>query len=718
MLTLKKLKIKNFRGYMQEKEFSFDNPMVLLLGENRRGKSSTLNAIEWCLFGNECIGAKSGIRERIDWEIPNRNLGSNTDVSVELELEDDENKDSYKILRRYISKAKDELKVTLPDGLSLEGQNAKEKLAQLFKSSFRDFLTMVYQHQEAIRAILIQEPKERNDAIDRLLGLSDYRNILTGIEAAKLPTKLKKMDFDSLNREIDAALRTREQILKDMRNKANEKELKEDQLNEIGVLGIANEVKEQLQEFASEVGLGIAELQVPAQWKELQQFQKVANEEIKRLRSEMPSVKEQEGLFKSRTQFTQLKTEYERKKSESRSTETELKKFIEENGTGDLLNQAKSEMEKQISEKEKEMNEANAKATAVSKAMDYLRLEGVDKDICPVCSKETTDLLVHLEKEWEEKYKEQVGRIQEQIDELRSRLKDIESLLNQCKKLRERDGIVKEEIKEVNKKIGEALGREITEKDDPLVLLNNQLDRVEKGLNKLEQAVESKQKTLNGIANLLEQIQLIVNILNLEEKKRIVEQIQQSPEYLRIEELKDQMAILIDDVEKIKQAISEASHKEAQQKVFSAGEVIDNYFRRIANNPSVNKIGFLVSVDSKTTRNSYEFKDQNGEDLTPILSQGDLNAMALSVFLGMACLKGATQQFGFIMLDDPSQSLGSEHKERLVAVLDEVLNERMVILSSMDKELQDLVLSKITKAKTKYIFADWTPETGPEVKKE
>ncbi len=691
--------------------------MVLLLGENHRGKSSTLNAIEWCLFGNECIGAKSGIRERVDWEIPNRNSGSNTDVSVQLELED-ENKDSYKILRRYISKTKDELKVTLSDRLLLEGQNAREKLAQLFKSSFRDFQTTVYQHQESIRAILTQVPSDRSDAIDRLLGLSDYRNILTGIEAAKLPTRQKKMDFDSFNREIDVALGTREKDLKEMRNKANEKDIKEDQLNERGALEIADKVKKQLQELASEVGLGLAELLVPEQWKELQQFQKIANEEINRLRSEMPDVKEQEGLFKSRTQFIQLKTEYEGKKGESRSTEMELKKFIEENGNEDSLNQVKSEIERQISEKEKKMSETNAKATAVRKAMNYLGLEGVDKDICPVCSKETTDLLVHLEKEWEEKYKERVGRIQEQIDELRSRLKDIESLLTQCKKLGEREETVMKESKEVNKKIGEALGRETTEKDDPLVLLNNQLDRIEKELKKLEQAVESKQITLNGIAALLEHIQLIVNILSLEEKKRIVEQIQQSPGYLRTEELKDQMAILIDDVEKIKQAISEASHDKAQQKAFSAGEVINDYFHRIANNPSVSKIEFLVSVDSNTTRNSYEFKDQNGKDLTPILSQGDLNAMALSIFLGMACLKGASQQFGFVMLDDPSQSLGFEHKERLVAVLDEVLNERMVILSSMDRELQDLVLSKITKAKTKYFFADWTSKTGPEVKKE
>jgi len=94
MLIPKKVKIKGFRGFLKEKEFSFNLPMILLFGENHYGKSSTLNAIEWCLFGNECTGKNTGIRERIDWEIRNRNLPRKDEVWVEIELED-ENKNNY-----------------------------------------------------------------------------------------------------------------------------------------------------------------------------------------------------------------------------------------------------------------------------------------------------------------------------------------------------------------------------------------------------------------------------------------------------------------------------------------------------------------------------------------------------------------------------------------------------------------------------------------------
>ena len=93
-----------------------------------------------------------------------------------------------------------------------------------------------------------------------------------------------------------------------------------------------------------------------------------------------------------------------------------------------------------------------------------------------------------------------------------------------------------------------------------------------------------------------------------------------------------------------------------------------------------------------------------------------MNALALSIFLGMAYLMGADQSCGFIMLDDPSQSLGSGHKGKLVEVINEVLNNRMVILSTMDKELQDFIISRITKNKTQYIFDNWTPAHGPEIR--
>ena len=255
----------------------------------------------------------------------------------------------------------------------------------------------------------------------------------------------------------------------------------------------------------------------------------------------------------------------------------------------------------------------------------------------------------------------------------------------------------------------------ITDRDDSSVLINNELKLIDEKLKELEQSVKYKQGILDEIGVLLEQLRIVNEVLTYEENKKIAEQIKQSDEFKQMELLKDKMALLANDIDKIKDAIYAASYEEAKGKIDLAGVTIDNFFRKITNNPMVSKVKLHVRPDSKG-KPYYEFKDQNDNEITPILSQGDLNALALSIFLGMAYLKEADQSCGFIMLDYPYQSLGSGHKEKLVEVIEEVLDNRMVILSTMDKELQSLVLSKITKAKTHYIFDNWTPAGGPEIR--
>src|SRR5262249_29101368 len=96
----------------------------------------------------------------------------------------------------------------------------------------------------------------------------------------------------------------------------------------------------------------------------------------------------------------------------------------------------------------------------------------------------------------------------------------------------------------------------------------------------------------------------------------------------------------------------------------------------------------------------------------PILSQGDMNVLALAIFLGLACSSAETAMFGFVLLDDPSQSLGSEYKEQLVNVLDRVAGSRRVILATMDSEFCSGLAERLTKSKTLYRFKGWTEQDG------
>jgi len=412
MIDLKSLKASGFRAFTREVAFEFENPVTLVFGANHLGKSSTLNAIEWCLFGNDCVGTDTGIRERLDFKIPNKNMKP-TSTYVDLVLEDIDTKEAYKLSRKWISAQRDELTVTSPDGKTVSGDDAEKKLAQITRSEFRDFLTSVYQHQEAIRAVLTQKPSERNDAIDRLLGLSDYRNVLTGIEGAKLQNIQRDMgrDFDDFTHRIGDVLGIRERDLEDKRNDALKKGISKGHLNERGALEIGKEVKSKLEKFSKETGIELKDFSLPSSSYDLQDFNENARNVITGFRSKMPDVKEQNRLYERQTRATNVMTSYRQNKEAYDKASKDLETFIKKNGEEKAIRKTLNDSRTKLNGKKKELSEADAKAAAVRDSIKFLKVEGVDKDLCPVCGQKTDNLLDHLEQEWKKNYEKNVGKI-------------------------------------------------------------------------------------------------------------------------------------------------------------------------------------------------------------------------------------------------------------------------------------------------------------------
>jgi DNA repair exonuclease SbcCD ATPase subunit len=89
-----------------------------------------------------------------------------------------------------------------------------------------------------------------------------------------------------------------------------------------------------------------------------------------------------------------------------------------------------------------------------------------------------------------------------------------------------------------------------------------------------------------------------------------------------------------------------------------------------------------------------------------------MNCVALSIYLALT--KVLPNGFGFVMLDDPSQSLDHEHKEALVDILSEISSERQVVVATQDTELVSLIELKLPTC-MKYHFVNWN-DSGPEIK--
>lgn len=239
---------QEFRGWRARTRLPLDRQLTVIVGENRCGKSSTLNAIEWCLFGAGVEKAASGLGERADWEVRPRGAGeSPTEITLALATPEGE----VWVRRRRSGKARaakgDELTVqfvnatTSPgtdapppapggapgavvadaradapaDATTLTGQAAERWLAGHGLGDWETYRRAHCFHQEAARQRVLEKP-DRSAILAGLLGLGEDRELRDTLAKLKAGSLVREVDavLDGLAEEIQKALwRPQQQVI-------------------------------------------------------------------------------------------------------------------------------------------------------------------------------------------------------------------------------------------------------------------------------------------------------------------------------------------------------------------------------------------------------------------------------------------------------------------------------------------------------------------------
>jgi DNA repair exonuclease SbcCD ATPase subunit len=87
-----------------------------------------------------------------------------------------------------------------------------------------------------------------------------------------------------------------------------------------------------------------------------------------------------------------------------------------------------------------------------------------------------------------------------------------------------------------------------------------------------------------------------------------------------------------------------------------------------------------------------------------------MNCVALSVYLALA--RVLTHKLGFLILDDPSQNLDTEHKVALARILKELQPATQLLIATQDSELQTILRSNLDSAGTLAYELDWHALSG------
>ena len=164
-------------------------------------------------------------------------------------------------------------------------------------------------------------------------------------------------------------------------------------------------------------------------------------------------------------------------------------------------------------------------------------------------------------------------------------------------------------------------------------------------------------------------------------------------------------------VDIIYQTIENKIQEDARVKLGKAKDNIAHIFRILANRTDFPEI--------EIEQDSYEImavKDNKKIPALSIFNHGDLNCAGLSIFLGLGASQRVIHDIGFIILDDPSQSLDYFHRKNLVKIFNSLPDDKQILISTSESDFRNLILSKIIRRKKQYNFDQWTETKGIQAK--
>ena len=289
---------------------------------------------------------------------------------------------------------------------------------------------------------------------------------------------------------MQTALTTRNHDLDELRQEAARGGVALHQHGDDRALTRAAAVKRSLEEFARDVGLELPVLHLPSAWTGLPIFDAAARKTVSWLRCEMPSVKEQQDLFRRQKGLLDLKAELENARAGRDAVGRDVRALDVQYGGQKALATQIEAVNRTLCQERDRLRLVNGKAALLAEAISYLEqaAAGQASDECPLCGQATPELLAGLRRHWQESTQAQVALIQTRIQELNHRA---QALKTGADRYREHDEQLRRALQSIvrcRKTIGDHLGKTLHDDDDPLPLLIGELDAIEQRGRKLQAA--------------------------------------------------------------------------------------------------------------------------------------------------------------------------------------------------------------------------------------
>lgn len=237
-MRIEKIIIKNFRIY-KDVEINFrpqNNDIHLLIGKNGMGKTTFLNAINWCLYNSEPHSYKDSNSSSV---LPILNLShiehnEDVDVSVEIIVSSKNSRLSFKRVERYkannstpyVNSLLVEEKASNGETFRYKGEEAKMMVDTFVPEAIREFfffdgeqLDTYFKNQKADNVKNNIFMLSHIDLLDNMVDKLDKRESYFRKEAGKLNPDIDEIDKEI--QELETSKKTQEEELKELQKQTD-----------------------------------------------------------------------------------------------------------------------------------------------------------------------------------------------------------------------------------------------------------------------------------------------------------------------------------------------------------------------------------------------------------------------------------------------------------------------------------------------------------------
>lgn len=706
-----RLEIRGFRGW-REGSLPLDRPVTLVVGENRSGKSSTLNAIEWCLFGRVVERKASGIDERADWEVERRaskhdskgDAGNGEDVEVALVVETDGG------VARLVRKRKrgagardeDEFVVELHEGSG--GQRLVEAEAHVWMDAHRfpDWETWrraCCQHQEILRSRLTVAD-DRSLIVSSLLGMEEHdrlARLLKDQQPGKLVGDLDRV-LEDLDNVVLVRLKTPSEDLFESERKLGALGLERSRLSPALALEVGRGAIDRARGLAVKLGLP-AEFPSAGTEADEPEVRKWAEGWPAFVRKESKSGERLASAQKKRARLAaeleQLEPSEERWRKAKEALETSLRDQGDEATQKKLL----AEAEAKVAGADAALRAENKTLALLRETLEVLR-DSESSDQCPVCDTPVTGLAARLEATVRKGTGERLAALTTEREQARKRRDALEASIRAAQKLAAEE---KEARKACDARRSSVTG----------LVSQGRLD----GCADLAAAARAEEEALAAEISGLETSVASLDA-ELEEHRRDVDRLKELarwgaaakraqkradltalPEWKALQEAVDAAAAFAADLDALGAMAREAQEERSRAREAEVNRSLGEYAGLItgSNGPPGSESGLEVRVKVKRTPKglSYDVEDADGERALSILNQASLNAISLAMLFAQAEERARNGLFSMVVLDDPEQSLDEEHQAGLAKAIERVARSSPVVAAATPGTFAERVMSHV-----------------------